>query len=74
MSKIKISITIDERLMVFIEKYQLNYNISNRSEVIEKAVVLLREKILEQEYLEANEEIDHDLDAWCGDGLEDESW
>ena len=71
MSKAKISVSLDTGLLLFVNHYQSNHNAANRSEVIEEAISLLREKELEAAYLESNKELDLELDNWCADGLDE---
>lgn len=69
----KISVSIDRRLYRFIDDYQSESH-KNRSEIINEAVKLLRERQLEACYKEANSEIDDAFDVTISDGLEDETW
>ena len=56
MSASRFSISISEEIAKFVESYQDDKNIGSRSEVIERALKLLREKELQQAYYEAGEE------------------
>ena len=77
MSRAKISVSMNEDLLMFINDYQSTHGISNRSEVVERAIALLKEDEalatlrngLEDAYreaasLEANQELDADYDDW----------
>jgi len=70
----KISISLPIALMRFIEHYQTVNNCKSRSQVIEKALVLLQEQELERAYRQANTEVDTDWDITIADGLADETW
>ena len=70
----KISISLPPHLVKFIENYQLASGYKSRSQVIEKAVELLRSQELEQAYRDASREVDSDWDVTVADGLTDETW
>jgi antitoxin ParD1/3/4 len=74
MQAAKISITLSPALASFVETYKNVKGCKSRSQVIELALELLREKELEQAYAEASTEIDADWDAAIADGLADETW
>ena len=71
MSKIKISITIPNNLLMFMNFYGECYNTHNRSHIIQKALELLKEQELGLAYKQANAEIDHAFDIASGDGIND---
>lgn len=74
MQAAKISITLSPALAIFVENYKNVKGCKSRSQVIEVALELLREKELEQAYAEASREIDADWDIAIADGLTDEAW
>ncbi len=71
MSKAKISVTISNDLMIFMNFYGDHYNDHNRSHIVQKALELLREQELDLAYKQANTEIDHAFEICNGDGLHD---
>mgnify|MGYP005626102337 CR=1 FL=1 len=70
----KLSISLSSELCDFMNDYQRNHHCKTRSEVIAKALELLMQKQLEQEYRLAAEEIDPAWDSLAGEGLDNESW
>ncbi|MGI0480447.1 CopG family transcriptional regulator [Geminocystis sp. CENA526] len=70
----KISISISADLAVFMENYKKSKDCKSISQIVEEALILLREKELENAYREANTEIDDSWDVLAGDGLSDETW
>ncbi len=68
----KLSVSIDQQLLTFLEGYQQKYQIKAKSEVISEALRLLRERELESQYAAAMQEWKEDAGAWeavAGDGL-----
>ena len=70
----KISISLGADMLNFVESYQKTHAMKSRSQVIEMAVALLREKELEKSYRLAAQEADADYEATTADGLADEAW
>ena len=70
----KVSISLPSALMQFVEEYRVTGGKKSRSQVIEEAVTLLRERELETAYREASTETDPVWDRVVGDGLRDETW
>ena len=70
----KISISISPSLAVFIDSYKNSKNCKSRSQVIEEALTLLREKDLENAYREASKEVESEWEIVAGDGLDNETW
>ncbi|NMG22614.1 ribbon-helix-helix domain-containing protein [Brasilonema bromeliae] len=70
----KLSISLPPSLVEFIENYKLNKGRKSRSQVIEEALELLRNRELEEAYREASAEVDSDWDVTVADGLTDETW
>ena len=68
----KLSISIPQPLLRFVEDYRHSHAFKSRSQVIEKALDLLREKNLEEGYALAAEDIDPAWDVTVADGLADE--
>lgn len=70
----KMSVSISEDLVVFIDSYKNSRKRKSSSQVVEEALMLLRAQDLENAYREADKEIDSDWDVLAGDGLGDETW
>ncbi|TAK75013.1 MAG: CopG family transcriptional regulator [Gammaproteobacteria bacterium] len=69
----KLSISLPIVLAEFVKEYQATHAYKTKSEVIQEAVKLLRQKELENSYRQANKEADIGLDASVSDGLDDET-
>jgi antitoxin ParD1/3/4 len=54
----EISIILPDPLIRFLERYQKEHGLQTQSEVVERAVHLLRERVLEYEYRESSLEKD----------------
>jgi antitoxin ParD1/3/4 len=65
----KISVSLPAPLVRFLEHYQSEHAVKSRSEVVERAIDLLREQSLELEYRESSLENDPAWDLTVGDGL-----
>lgn len=68
----KLSVSIDQQLLAFLEGYQKKYNIKAKSEVVSEALRLLRERELDSQYAAAMEEWQQESELWevvTGDGL-----
>ena len=72
MSQQKLSVSISEPIAKFVETYRDDYNLKTKSEVVERALELLRERELELAYAEAAGEIDPAWDVTLDDGLSEE--
>lgn len=70
----KVTISISQPLYEFVESFQSEHHYKSRSDVISKALQLLKQKQLEVYYREANQELNDDFDVTVADGLEDETW
>ncbi|WP_315789313.1 ribbon-helix-helix domain-containing protein [Fischerella sp. JS2] len=70
----KLSISLPPSLVKFIENYKLSKGCKSRSQVIEEALELLRNRELKEAYRQASAEIDSDWDITVADGLTDETW
>lgn len=70
----KLSISLSSELCDFMNDYKRQHQCKTRSEVIAKALELLMQKQLEQEYRLAAEEVDPAWDNLASDGLDNESW
>ena len=70
----KLSISIPESSLEFVEKYRRKHALKSRSHVIETAIALLRERELEAAYRSAANEPEALYDATTSDGLPDETW
>lgn len=74
MSAEKLSISLSQSLVQFVEQYKLEHDCKSRSQVIETALQLLQTQELEKAYAEAAKEVDLDWDLTIADGLSDETW
>lgn len=70
----KLSISLAAPLAHFIDEYQAAHACKSRSEVIQVALKLLRQKELEHCYHEASKEVDPAFEITSSDGLNNESW
>ncbi len=70
----KISISLPQSLVRFVEDYKITRGCKTRSQVIEEALELLRSRELESAYREASKEVDDAWDITVADGLSDETW
>lgn len=70
----KVSISLPEAMLRFIEHYRIAKGRESPSQVIEEALSLLRERELETAYRESSLEIDEAWDVVIADGLADETW
>ncbi|MZD08221.1 antitoxin [Streptomyces sp. SID5785] len=74
----KISVSLPQEDVAFVDEYVTGRAADSRSAVIQTAIQLLRESVLESEYLEAWDEWYESEDAalWdraAGDGIADEA-
>lgn len=70
----KLSISLDPPLLEFLTQYQRVHQVRSKSEVLSRALALLREQELEQQYAEAMAQWQSsgEADLWdtvVGDGL-----
>ncbi|MBE9216791.1 CopG family transcriptional regulator [Plectonema cf. radiosum LEGE 06105] len=65
----KLSISLSTYLVQFIEQYKTNHQCKSRSQVIEEALELLRNRELEEAYKQVSDEVDTIWDTVVGDGL-----
>lgn len=70
----KLSVTVPSSLATFVETYKAEHDVATKSEVVERALRLLREQDLEQAYAAAAQEVDPAWDATVADGLPDDDW
>lgn len=68
----KLSISLPQKQVDFINFYQLEHHYRTRSEVIKEALTLLQQSQLEACYREANSEIDNAFDIASADGIEED--
>ncbi len=68
----KISISLSQSLLQFIESYKIAKGCKSPSQVIELALELLRNQELESAYRQASSEVDSAWDITVADGLTDE--
>ncbi len=64
--------TVPEHLASFVESYRAAHDVRTKSEVVERALRLLRDRELERAYKAAAAETDPAWDAALADGLPDE--
>lgn len=74
MSQQKLSISVPETLIHFVERYKSEHDIKTKSEVVERALKLLRDQELERAYAAAASDTDPTWDAALADGLPDDDW
>ena len=72
MKRRKISVNVSESIAQFITRYQADHPLKTKSEVVERALELLREQELERAYAEAANEHDPTWDVTLKGGLPDE--
>jgi antitoxin ParD1/3/4 len=73
----KLSISLTEDLVKFIDFYRTDQGLKARSEVVDHALRLLKQHSLEVAYEEAYAEMAQEAALWdttVGDGLTDEAW
>ena len=70
----KLSISIPASAAAFIEQYRKKHTLNSRSQVIQQALLLLRDKELDAAYREAACEDDIAFEVTAADGLSDETW
>jgi antitoxin ParD1/3/4 len=70
----KLSVSLPDSLVGFVEAYRKKRGLKTRSQVFEEAVRLLRSRDLESAYRDSSREYDKAWDATAGDGLTDETW
>lgn len=73
--KVSISARVDQALVAYLDSYQKEHDVKNRSEALEQAIKALRERDLNREYALAMAEWDasDEAELWdrvAGDGLE----
>lgn len=73
-AKEKLSISLPESSVLFVEQYRKTYKVGSRSEVIDIALRALRERELELAYSQATaqEREFSDLESTSADGLDDD--
>ncbi len=74
MNQQKLSVSVSESIARFVESYKGEHNLKTKSEVVERALELLRERELEKAYAEAASEIDPAWDETLADGLAEDDW
>lgn len=70
----KVSVSISDRLLRFVEQYRVDKGCKSRSQVIEEALKLLEMTELEAAYRAAAQEEDPEWETVIADGLSDETW
>ncbi len=70
----KLSVSVPESIASFVESYKREHALKTKSEVVERALTLLREQELERAYAEAASEIDPGWEVTLADGLTEEAW
>jgi antitoxin ParD1/3/4 len=67
----RLSVSLPAPLVRFLEQYQTENAVKTRSEVVERAVLLLQEQSLIEEYRQSAIENDPVWDNTVGDGMND---
>jgi antitoxin ParD1/3/4 len=75
----KVSVSLPQSLMQFVEEYKISHQRKSRSQVVEEALTLLRERELEAAYRDAEaaklaNAIAKDFAPTTSDGLDHEAW
>jgi Arc/MetJ-type ribon-helix-helix transcriptional regulator len=70
----KLSVSLPIPLVQFIETYKVAHQCKSRSQVIERALELLRMQELEEAYRQAAQDVDPEWESTIADGLSDETW
>ncbi len=70
----KLSVSVPESVASFVESYKREHALKTKSEVVQRALTLLREQELERIYTETAGEIDPSWEVTLSDGLTEEAW
>jgi antitoxin ParD1/3/4 len=75
----KVSVSLPQSLMQFVEEYKVSHQRKSRSQVVEEALTLLRERELEAAYRDAEaaksaNAIANGFAPTTSDGLDHEAW
>lgn len=73
MNQRKLSVSVPDALVRFVDAYRDEHGLKTKSEVVERALALLREADLEGAYASASQEIDPAWEVAVADGLESEA-
>lgn len=65
----RLTITIPKDLIRFVSQYQKAHSIKSKSSIFSDALKLLQAQALKKQYIEANTEIDQDLEFFNEDGI-----
>lgn len=72
MNQRKLSVSVPDALVRFVDAYRDEHGLKTKSEVVERALELLREADLESAYASASLEVDPAWEVVVADGLEPE--
>lgn len=70
----KLSVSVPESVASFVESYKREHALKTKSEVVQRALTLLREQELERIYTETVGEISPSWEVTLSDGLTEEAW
>jgi antitoxin ParD1/3/4 len=73
----KLSVSLPNNLIQFVEEYQKRHGCESRSQVLHAALTLLKQRELERAYEDAYAEMVEEAAIWdavSADGLDDETW
>lgn len=70
----KLSVSVPESVASFVESYKREHALKTKSEVVQRALTLVREQELERIYTETAGEIDPSWEVTLSDGLTEEAW
>lgn len=70
----KLSVSVPESVASFVESYKREHALKTKSEVVQRALTLLREQELERTYTETVGEISPSWEVTLSDGLTEEAW
>ncbi|HNR00100.1 MAG TPA: hypothetical protein PKN52_08860 [Trueperaceae bacterium] len=70
----KLSVSVPESVASFVESYKREHALKTKSEVVQRALTLLREQELERTYTETAGEISPNWEVTLSDGLTEEAW
>jgi Arc/MetJ-type ribon-helix-helix transcriptional regulator len=70
----KLSVSVPESVASFVESYKREHALKTKSEVVQRALTLVREQELERIYTETVGEISPSWEVTLPDGLTEEAW
>jgi Arc/MetJ-type ribon-helix-helix transcriptional regulator len=73
MARQKLSVSVPEGLARFVDAYRDEHGLATKSQVVARALELLRAADLEEAYARASREVDPGWEVASSDGLEDDA-